>query len=103
MASLIWKIKIAVKETMILSTYYTVMEKPFCLNKIMCIYVPTHVTLTSTACLCDMFVYGKIMGQKGVPLIYLRMKDIYQILREYCSSLDLQYQILSEDLERLVP
>ena len=56
-ASVLRKMKIAVKETPILFTYYKVKEKTtISINKIMCSHVTIHVTVLSGVCLC-MFLY----------------------------------------------
>jgi hypothetical protein len=54
----------------------------------------------------------KIISRKGKEMppdlikvavdLFKNGEKIYQTLQEYCSSQDLQYQTLSEDLEKLV-
>jgi hypothetical protein len=56
-ASVLRKMKIAVKETQSLLTYYNVKDKTtISMNKIMCSHVTIHVTVLSGVCLC-MFLY----------------------------------------------
>jgi hypothetical protein len=85
--------------------------KTISINEIMCSHVTTHVTVTSAACLC-MFLHAKDHGaekerdmtrlEKGCCRFVVRTEKTYQTLREYCSSQDLQYQTLSENLNKLV-
>jgi len=55
--------KIAVKGTPILLTYYNVKEKTtISINKIMCSHVTIHVTVLFGVCLC---MFCMIIGRKG--------------------------------------
>jgi hypothetical protein len=68
------------------------------INKIMCCHVTTDVNVTSAACLCIFLYDHGAKRERDVTELEKVTVDLFknvktcQILRDYCSSQDLQYQ-----------